>query len=147
MNVLVTNTRAPQAYAVIRALRPHARRIVAAVEGEGRLATLAHAANSRLVDGRCRTPSPVDDWWHGRVGPDNTPAEAAYVAALLRICEQERIDVIYPSWDPFVYVLYKGCPESMFLLNAGLTLYDLFSGSPLKRRHHPRSSFLLLQLR
>lgn len=37
---------------------------------------------------------------------------------------------------PFVYVLYKGCPESMFLLNAGLTLYDLFSGSPLKRRHH-----------
>ncbi|HET9519678.1 MAG TPA: glycerol-3-phosphate dehydrogenase/oxidase [Candidatus Limnocylindrales bacterium] len=37
---------------------------------------------------------------------------------------------------PFVYVLYKGCPESMLLLNAGLTLYDLFSGSPLKRRHH-----------
>lgn len=107
MNVLVTNTRAPQAYAVIRALRPHARRIVAAVEGEGRLATLAHAANSRLVDRRCRTPSPVEDWWHGRVGPDNSPAEAAYVAALLRICEAERIDVVYPSWDPFVYVLSK----------------------------------------
>ena len=37
---------------------------------------------------------------------------------------------------PFIYVLYEGYPESMLLLNAGLTVYDLFSGSPLKRRHH-----------
>ena len=36
---------------------------------------------------------------------------------------------------PFIYVLYQGYPESMWLLNAGLTLYDLFSGNPLKRRH------------
>ncbi|HAW09796.1 MAG: glycerol-3-phosphate dehydrogenase/oxidase [Candidatus Dormibacteria bacterium] len=36
---------------------------------------------------------------------------------------------------PFIYLLYRGDPEGMWLLNAGLTLYDLFSGSPLKRRH------------
>ena len=36
---------------------------------------------------------------------------------------------------PFIYLLYRGYPESMFLLNAGLTAYDIFSGSPLKRRH------------
>ena len=37
---------------------------------------------------------------------------------------------------PFIYLLYRGDPEAMWLLNAGLTLYDAFSGSPLKRRHH-----------
>ncbi|HEY4388822.1 MAG TPA: glycerol-3-phosphate dehydrogenase/oxidase [Ktedonobacteraceae bacterium] len=36
---------------------------------------------------------------------------------------------------PFIYTLYKGYPESMWLLNIGLSIYDLFSGSPLKRRH------------
>jgi glycerol-3-phosphate dehydrogenase len=36
---------------------------------------------------------------------------------------------------PFIYVLYQGYPESMFMLNAGLTAYDVFSGSPLKRHH------------
>ena len=36
---------------------------------------------------------------------------------------------------PFIYALYKGDPEGRHLLNAGLSLYDLFSGSPLKRRH------------
>jgi len=36
---------------------------------------------------------------------------------------------------PFIYLIYAGYPESMALLNLGLTVYDLFSGSPLKRRH------------
>jgi glycerol-3-phosphate dehydrogenase len=36
---------------------------------------------------------------------------------------------------PFIYLLYHGDPEGMWLLNAGLTLYDIFSGSPLKRHH------------
>jgi glycerol-3-phosphate dehydrogenase len=36
---------------------------------------------------------------------------------------------------PFIYLLYRGDPEGMWLLNAGLTLYDIFSGSPLKRHH------------
>ena len=36
---------------------------------------------------------------------------------------------------PFIYVLYEGYPESMRLLSAGLSIYDLFSGNPLKRRH------------
>jgi glycerol-3-phosphate dehydrogenase len=36
---------------------------------------------------------------------------------------------------PFIYALYEGYPEGRHMLNAGLTLYDLFSGSPLKRRH------------
>jgi biotin carboxylase len=29
------------------------------------------------------------------------------VDAVLRICERERIDTIFPSWDPYVYVLSK----------------------------------------
>ena len=48
MNLLVTNTRNAQAYAIIRALRPHAEKIVATMEGDNRLAArLSHAVNSR----------------------------------------------------------------------------------------------------
>ncbi|NLG72010.1 MAG: glycerol-3-phosphate dehydrogenase/oxidase [Chloroflexi bacterium] len=47
---------------------------------------------------------------------------------------------------PFIYVLYEGYPESMFLLNAGLTIYDLFSGNPLKRRHRMLNARRLLEI-
>jgi len=46
---------------------------------------------------------------------------------------------------PFIYLLYRGYPESMFLLNAGLTAYDAFSGSPLKRRHRMLGKDALLR--
>ena len=47
MRLLVTNTQTPQAYAIVRALRPHASRVVATLEGEGWRARLSHAARSR----------------------------------------------------------------------------------------------------
>ena len=43
MRLLVTNTRTPQAYAIIRALRPYCSRVVATVEGDGLAARLSHA--------------------------------------------------------------------------------------------------------
>ena len=108
MNLLVTNTRNAQAYAIIRALRPHAQKIVATMEGEKRLAArLSHAANSRLVDKRCYTPSPAKDWRAGRIQRENTESEEAYIRVVLRICEQEKIDTIFPSFDPQVYVFSK----------------------------------------
>ena len=36
---------------------------------------------------------------------------------------------------PFLYLQYKGYPEGMLKLKAGLTIYDLFSGNPRIRRH------------
>jgi biotin carboxylase len=108
MNLLVTNTRNAQAYAIIRALRPHADKIVATMEGDNRLAArLSHAANSRLVDKRYYTPSPAKDWRAGRIQKENTESEEAYMQAVLRVCEQENIDTIFPSFDPHVYVLSK----------------------------------------
>jgi biotin carboxylase len=108
VNLLVTNTRNAQAYAIIRALRPHAEKIVATMEGENRLAArLSHAANSRLVDKRCYTPSPVKDWRTGRIQKENTESEEAYIQSVLSICEQEKIDTIFPSFDPHVYVFSK----------------------------------------
>ena len=107
MHLLVTNPHAPQAYAVIRALRPHASRIVATIEGDGLMARLSHGAYSRLVDARYRVPAPIEDWRQGRMNRENSPAEAAYIEDISRICERERIDMIYPSWDPYVYVLAK----------------------------------------
>jgi glycerol-3-phosphate dehydrogenase len=47
---------------------------------------------------------------------------------------------------PFIYVLYDGYPENMLMLNAGLTIYDIFSGSPLKRRHHMLNRRKLLEV-
>jgi glycerol-3-phosphate dehydrogenase len=46
---------------------------------------------------------------------------------------------------PFIYVLYRGYPESLWLLNAGLTLYDIFSGNPIRRRHHMLRAPALLE--
>jgi glutathione synthase/RimK-type ligase-like ATP-grasp enzyme len=107
MRLLVTNTQTPQAYAIVRALRPHASRVVAAFEGTGWRAHLSHAARSRLVDARYAVPSPVEEWSAGRIGMDVTEREQAFVDAVLGICERERIDTIFPSWDPYVYVLSK----------------------------------------
>jgi glycerol-3-phosphate dehydrogenase len=47
---------------------------------------------------------------------------------------------------PFIYVLYDGYPESMRLLSAGLSIYDVFSGNPLKRRHRMLPAAALLEL-
>ena len=62
--------------------------------------------------------------------------------------ERERMLRLAPHLSnvrPFIYVLYQGYPESMALLNAGLTIYDLFSGSPLKRRHRMLNAQKLLE--
>jgi len=108
VNLLVTNTRNTQAYVIIRALRPYAQKIVVTMYGKNRLAArLSHAANSRLVDRRYYVPSPVEDWRAGRIQRENTEREEAYIQAVLRICEKEKIDTIFPSWDPKVYVFSK----------------------------------------
>jgi biotin carboxylase len=108
MNLLVTNTRNAQAYAIIRALRPYAQKIVATMEGNNRFAArLSHAANSRLVDRRYYTPSPAEDWRAGRIQRHNSEGEEAYIQAIIRICEREKIDTIFPSFDPQVYVFSK----------------------------------------
>jgi biotin carboxylase len=108
VNLLVTNTRNAQAYAIIRALRPYAQKIVATMEGDSRFtARFSHAANSRLVDKRYYTPSPAKDWRAGRIQKENTEREEAYIQTVLRICEQEKIDTIFPSFDPHVYVFSK----------------------------------------
>jgi biotin carboxylase len=108
MNLLVTNTRNAQAYAIIRALRPYANKIVATMEGDNQFFDwFSHAARSRLVDKRYFTPSPAADWRAGRVQRQNTEKEKRYVQAVLRICEEEKIDTIFPSFDPHVYVLSK----------------------------------------
>ena len=111
MNLLVTNTHATQSYAIIRALRPHADRIVATLDGKNRFsARLSHAANSRLVDKSFYVSSPIEDWWAGNIRRENTEREEAFIQAVVRICEKEKIDVIFPSWDPYVYVLSKNKP-------------------------------------
>ncbi len=108
MNLLVTNTRNAQAYAIIRALRPHAQKIVVTMYGKNRLvARLSHAANSRLVDKRYYVPSPVEDWRAGKIQRENTEREEVYIQAVLRICEKEKIHTIFPSFDPQVYVFSK----------------------------------------
>ena len=108
MNLLVTNSHSPQAYDIVRALRPYADRIVVTMEGDNRLkARLSPSANSRLIDQRYYTPAPIQDWLAGNVKAENTEGEEAYIQRLLQICETEKITAIYPSWDPNVYVLSK----------------------------------------
>src|SRR5687767_4434692 len=108
MNLLVTNTYNAQAYAIIRALRPYCVKLVVSMHGRNRLAArLSHAANSRLVDKRYHVPSPVEDWRAGRIQSENTEREEAYIQSIFKICKQENIDTIFPSYDAHVYVFSK----------------------------------------
>jgi biotin carboxylase len=59
------------------------------------------------VDKRYYSPSPAKDWRAGKIQRANTEREEAYVCAIERICEQEQIDTIFPSFDPHVYVFSK----------------------------------------
>ncbi len=107
MRLLVTNSQQPPAYAIVRALRPHAEFVAATIEEETWQGRLAHAARSRLVDAVRPVPSPVEEWHSGRIGPDVSVREQAFVDRLLEICRRDRIDALFPSWDPYVYVLSK----------------------------------------
>lgn len=80
---------------------------MALIEGRGWRPRLAHAARSRLVDARYAVPSPVEDWSAGRAAGPNTPAESAFIDAVIDVCRRERIDTIFPSWDPYVGTLSK----------------------------------------
>jgi predicted ATP-grasp superfamily ATP-dependent carboligase len=78
------------------------------MEGDNRCFDwFAHAARSRLVVKRYFTPSPAADWRAGKIQRANTAKEESYVQAILRICEKEEIDTIFPSFDPHVYVFSK----------------------------------------
>ncbi len=108
MNLLVTNARTAQAYCIMQCLRPQARKIVAETYGHSALAArISPAANSRLVDRRCRVPYPTRDWQSGRIQRENTEAEERYLQAILQVCEREQIDTIFPSHDAQVYIFAK----------------------------------------
>jgi carbamoyl-phosphate synthase large subunit len=113
MRLLVTNTKVPQAYAIIRALRPFADHIVATMPGKSRRGQMmSFAAYSRLVDSRYPVRPPDDDRNFERLQAANTDLEAAYLEQILSICERERIDVIFPSHD--VEVTFFSKNKSLF---------------------------------
>jgi predicted ATP-grasp superfamily ATP-dependent carboligase len=108
MRVLVTNPWNGQAYCVLRSLRGHASRVVATVYREhGLLGRLAPAAVSRFVDRVYPVPFVIEDWRRGTLDEGNSAAEEGYVRAILDICERERLDTVFPSWDPEVLLLSK----------------------------------------
>ncbi len=108
MRLLVTNTRAGQAYAIIRCLKPHAEWISATMYGSNwHTAHTATAAFSRLVNRRYVVTSPEEDWAAGRIQYENTEREERYVRDIEAICRKDRIDTIFPSYDPQVYILAK----------------------------------------
>ena len=106
LRLLVTNPWNGQAYCVLRALRPHATRVIATSYREhGLLGRLAPAAVSRFVDGVYQVPFATHDWQRGRIRDENSESEEAYVQAILDICAREAIDTVFPSWDPEVGIL------------------------------------------
>lgn len=136
MNLLVTNARTAQAYVIVQCLRPFAKKIVVETCGRSALAArISPAANSRLVDRRYRVPYASRDWQAGRIQRENTEAEEAYLQAILRVCEEEEIDTIFPSLDPQVYIFSKNLHR---LKERGITApvpdYDTLLGSLDKYR-------------
>ena len=108
MRRLVTNTRQCQAYTIIRSLRPHAEWISATMNGTNWLtAHTATAALSRLVNRRHVVTNPIEDWAAGKIQRENTEREECYIRDIEKICRQDQIDTIFPSYDPQVYILAK----------------------------------------
>ncbi len=108
MNLLITNTQEEQPYLILRCLRPEANRIVITVS-EGNLLKRwsGISAWSRHVSKRYTVTDCSADWRAGRIEADNTPAEETYVLRIEQICSQEKIDTIFPSYDPEVFVFAK----------------------------------------
>jgi hypothetical protein len=108
VRLLVPNARNAQAYATIRSLRDAAERIVALAERRYPLEQyLAHAVFAPEVDRWVPTNWPMADWEGGRHGASNTPAEAAYIDSVERLCAEERLDWIFPSVEGSSYVFAK----------------------------------------
>lgn len=99
MNVLVTNAQMHAAYAIMLALKPFSENIVTT--------TPVKIPKSRLAKRQYRVPVIEDEWRSGRISRENTDREEAYVRMLMDICRREAIDVVFPSYDPQVYVLSK----------------------------------------
>ena len=109
MRLLVTNTVIPPAYYVVRALRPYADTIIATTYGPrpvNRWPT-CHSAYSRLVDRRYSVLDPERDWHEGRIQPENTEREQAYIDAIVDICDRDKIDTIFPTSDDRIYIFSK----------------------------------------
>ena len=108
MRLLVTNPWNGQAYCLVRDLRPHASRlVVTAYREHGLLGRLAPGAVSRFVDRVYTVPLAVSDWRRGDGREQNSDPEERYIRAILEICERERLDTVFPSWDPEVFVLSR----------------------------------------
>jgi len=108
MNLLITNTQEEQAYLILKSLRHVAERVIITVP-EGSLLSRwsGISAWSRHVNKRYTVPDCTAEWRAGRLQPDNTPAEEKYIERIEAICERERIDVIFPSYDAEVLIFAK----------------------------------------
>ncbi len=108
MNLLITNTQEDQAYLILRCLVDEASKIVVTVCGDNLIQRWAGMAQwSRHVSQRCRVPDCSADWRAGLIQAENTLDEERYIQRIEEICGAEGIDVIFPSYDPEVYVFAK----------------------------------------
>ena len=109
MKVLITNSQETQAYVILRSVGPYADRIVITEGGDsvGSTGFRGMAAYSRFVNARYSVPHFADNWLAGRLSSDNSEAEEAYIRRIEEICRLERIDVIFPSLDPEIYIFAK----------------------------------------
>jgi carbamoylphosphate synthase large subunit len=65
------------------------------------------AVFSRFVDARYKVPHFAGEWLAGRLADGNGEAEEAYIQRIEEICRLEKVDVIFPSLDPEVYLFAK----------------------------------------
>lgn len=109
MNLLITNSHELQAYVIATCLRREVDRIVITEGGESIVASEFRGMlrYSRFVDARYPVPYFAGDWLAGRILSENTGAEEAYIRRIEEICERERIDIVFPSLDPEVYLFAK----------------------------------------
>jgi len=118
MNLLITNTQEDQAYLILRCLQKEASKIIVTFSGDSLFKRWSGISRwSRFVNKRYRVPNFYAGWKSGLVQPENTAAEEHYIQRIEEICATEHIDVIFPSYDPEVYVFSK---NKLRLANQGI---------------------------
>ncbi|MBU0634331.1 MAG: ATP-grasp domain-containing protein [Candidatus Omnitrophica bacterium] len=110
LRLLITDPYTPQSYDIVRALHHLCEKIVVAVPNIGRFPQFfLFTAHSRLISKAYRIksakppdtlPIMLDKGYTVTVGKE-------YIDELMYICEQERINCIYPSSDDEVFLLAK----------------------------------------
>lgn len=101
--ILTTNMGALCSYGFIRCLKGESERIILIYQ-QDKPTVIAH---SKYVDKAYQVSFPKVNWESGKGSRENNPDEEKYIQKVLKICDEELINVVIPTCDAELYLFSK----------------------------------------